>query len=91
MAICNMDSGIWEVVPGTCMATYGGRETVSCVAPQALDNGKWKCKLTTDEADMRGEEFVEISEDEAEEFNNYNKQVTRLIKKNKSTIQQGNV
>jgi len=74
MAICNMDSGLWEVVPGTCVATYGGRETVSCVAPQALDNGKWKCKLTTNEADMRGEEFVEISEDEAEEFNNYNKQ-----------------
>ena len=40
---------------------------------------------------MRGEEFVEISEEEAEEFNNYNKQVTRQGLKQSNKTQKGHV
>ena len=79
MAVCNYRSGTWELTPGKCKKEEE-EKTLGCVAPQDdIEYGKLKCKLTSDEDEMRGEGFVELSEEEAKEFAEWNTETMALV------------
>ena len=79
MAVCNYKTGTWELTPGTCKEVVV-EKNLGCVAPQSsLDFGKWKCKLTSDEGDMRGEGTEAITEEEAAAFAEYNTETMALV------------
>jgi hypothetical protein len=79
MAVCNYKTGTWELTPGTC-EEIEVEKTLGCVAPQDdIDYGKLKCKLTSDEDEMRGEGFVAISEEESQEFAEWNTETMALV------------
>jgi hypothetical protein len=78
-AVCNYRTGSWELLPGKCKKEEE-EKTLSCVAPQDdVEYGKLKCKLTSDEDEMRGEGFVEISEEEATQFAEWNTETMALV------------
>jgi hypothetical protein len=78
VAVCDLKSGVWNLLPGTCEEIHE-EKGIGCVAPQNLDNGKWNCKLTDNESSMRGDEFDDITDEEAEEFNLYNTEQMSMV------------
>ena len=44
-----------------------------------LDNGNWRCKLTRDSKEMRGENWEEVTPAELAEFNEYNTKTMATI------------
>ena len=79
MGVCNYHTGTWELLPGKCEKQEEERH-VGCVAPQDNpENGKWKCKLTTDADEISGMGMRAPTVEEIKEFNEYNTQTMKDV------------